>query len=143
MKMILVVCAMFLLSAGSFAQSTPAARVQQARTSQELLAMSAEERAMLEFRAEKLCWFEQVKPGANASYFTLTDRNGNAVELTDAMVTDFNPLLFNLPQQAVSCENLAVQTTSGNQYLLIVRSEQMMSNEWQRLQNQRSKKQSK
>jgi type II secretory pathway pseudopilin PulG len=143
MKMILVVCAMFLLSAGSFAQSTPAARVQQARTAQELLAMSAEERAMLEFRAEKLCWFEQVKPGANASYFTLTDRNGNAVELTDAMVADFNPLLFNLPQQAVSCENLPVQTTSGNQYLLIVRSEQMMSNEWQRLQIQRSKKQSK
>jgi hypothetical protein len=143
MKMILVVCAMFLLVANSFAQSTPAARVEQARTPQELLAMTAEERAMLEFRAEKLCWFEQVKPGTNAPLFILTDRNGNAVELTDAMVTDFNPLLFNLPQQAVSCENLAVQTTSGNQYLLIVRSEQMMSNEWQRLQNQRSKKQSK
>jgi hypothetical protein len=74
--------------------------------------------------------------------YTLTDRNGNAVALTDAMVADFNPLLFNLPQQAVSCENLPVQTTSGNQYLLIVRSEQMMSKEWQR-QVQRSQKQSK
>jgi hypothetical protein len=136
-----IVCS--LLTFGSFAQTAPAARVQQARTSQELLAMTAEERSMLEFRAEKLCWFEQVKPGSNAPLFTLTDRNGNAVELTDAMVTDFNPLLFNLPQQAVSCENLAVQTTSGNQYLLIVRSEQMMSNEWQRLQVQHSIKQSK
>ena len=143
MKMILLVCAMFLLVANTFAQSTPAARVQQARTAQELLAMSAEERAMLEFRAEKLCWFEQVKPGANAPYFTLTDRNGNAVELTDAMVADFNPLLFNLPQQAVSCENLPVQTTSGNQYLLIVRSEEMMTKEWQRRQVQLSKNQSK
>jgi hypothetical protein len=143
MKMILFLCGMFLLSAGAFAQSTPAARVEQARTSQELLALTTEERAMLEFRAEKLCWFEQVKPGTNAPYYTLTDRNGNAVELTDAMVADFNPLLFNLPQQAVSCENLPVQTTSGNQYLLIVRSEQMMSKEWQRLQVQRSKKQTK
>ena len=95
MKMILFLCGMFLLSARAFAQSTPAARVEQARTSQELLALTAEERAMLEFRAEKLCWFEQVKPGTNAPYYTLTDRNGNAVELTDAMVADFNPLLFN------------------------------------------------
>jgi len=143
MKMILLVCAMFLFAANTFAQSTPAARVEQARTSQELLALTVEERAMLEFRAEKLCWFEQVKQGTNAPLFTLTDRNGNAVELTDAMVADFNPLLFNLPQQAVSCENLPVQTTNGNQYLLIVRSEQMMSKEWQRRQVQLSKKQSK
>jgi hypothetical protein len=143
MKIILLVCAMLLLSAGAFAQSTPAARVEQARTSQELLAMTAEERAMLEFRAEKLCWFEQVKPGSSAPLYTLTDRNGNSVELTDAMVADFNPLLFNLPQQEMSCENLPVQTTSGNQYLLIVRSEQMMSKEWQRRQVQLSKKQSK
>jgi hypothetical protein len=142
MKMILFVCAVCLLSAGTFAQSTPAARVEQARTQQELIALTAEERAMLEFRAEKLCWFEQVKPGTNAPFYTLTDRNGNAVALTDAMVADFNPLLFNLPQQAVSCENLPVQTTSGNQYLLIVRSEQMMSKEWQR-QVQRSQKQTK
>ena len=136
-----IVCSLLIL--GSFAQTAPAARVHQARTSQELLVMTAEEQAMLEFRAEKLCWFEQVKPGTNAPLFTLTDRNGNAVELTDAMVEDFNPLLFNLPQQAVSCENLPVQTTSGNQYLLIVRSEQMMSKEWQRRQVQRSIKQSK
>jgi hypothetical protein len=38
---------------------------------------------------------------------------------------------------------LPVQTTNGNQYLLIVRSEQMMSKEWQRRQVQLSKKQSK
>ena len=132
-----------LVAFGSFSQTSPAARVQQARTTQELLALTAEEQAMLEFRAEELCWFEQVKPGTNAPSFTLTDRNGNTVDLTDAMVADFNPLLFNLPQQTVSCENLPVQTTSGNQYLLIVRSEQMMTKEWQRRQVQRSKNQSK
>jgi hypothetical protein len=139
-RLLFVVCS--LLAFGSFAQTTPAARVEQARTQQELIALTAEERAMLELRAEKLCWFEQVKPGTNAPLYTLTDRNGNAAELTDAMVADFNPLLFNLPQQAVSCENLPVQTTSGNQYLLIVRSEQMMSKEWQR-RVQRSQKQTK
>jgi hypothetical protein len=94
--------------------------------------MSTNEKAMLEFRAEKLCWFEQVKNEQQSEWYTLTDNNGNSVELTDAMVADFNPLLFNLPQQAVRCENLPVQTTSGNQYLLIVRSEEMMQKEWQR-----------
>ena len=143
MKMIFLACALALLSTGTFAQSTPSQRVQQARTPNELNAMTAEERAMLEFRAEKLCWFEQVKPGSDAPFFTLTDRNGNAVELTDAIVADFNPLLYTLPQQAVRCENLPVQTTSGNRYLLIVRSEEMMTKEWQRRQVQLSKNQSK
>jgi hypothetical protein len=139
---VLCVCSM-LVSLNTYAQTTPSQRVQQARTSAELNAMTIEERAMLEFRAEKLCWFEQVKPGSDAPFFTLTDRNGNAVELTDAIVADFNPLLYTLPQQTVRCENLPVQTTSGNRYLLIVRSEEMMSKEWQRRQVQRSKKQSK
>ena len=39
MKMILFVCAVCLLSAGTFAQSTPAARVEQARTQKELIAL--------------------------------------------------------------------------------------------------------
>ena len=143
MKIIFLVCALALLSAGTFAQSTPSQRVQQARTANELHAMTTEEIAMLEFRAEKLCWFEQVKPSTDAPFFTLTDRNGNVLELTDAIVADFNPLLYTLPQQTVRCENLPVQTTSGNRYLLIVRSEEMMTKEWQRRQLQLSKNQSK
>jgi hypothetical protein len=139
---VLCVCSM-LISLNTHAQTTPSQRVQQARTSAELNAMTIDERAMLEFRAEELCWFEQVKPGTDAPFLTLTDRNGNIVELTDAIVADFNPLLYNLPQQSVRCENLPVQTTSGNQYLLIVRSEEMMSKEWQRRQVQLSKNQSK
>jgi hypothetical protein len=94
--------------------------------------MSDNELALLEFRAEKLCWFEQLKSESQSEWYSLTDNNGNSVELTDAMVADFNPLLFNLPQQTMRCENLPVQTTSGKQYLLIVRSSEMMQKEWER-----------
>jgi len=132
MKSLLLICALIVQVAIAWSQSSPAVRVQQAHTAEELAAMSTNDKALLEFRAEKLCWFEQIKNEAQTEWYTLTDRNGNAVLLTDAMVVDFNPLLFNLPQQAVACENLPIQTTSGNQYLLIVRSEQMMQKEWQR-----------
>jgi hypothetical protein len=117
--------------------------VQQARSTQELSALSQQELAALEFRAEKLCWFEELKNETTASWYVLTDVNGNEVALTDAMVADFNPLLFNLPQQAVQCENLPVQTTSGNQYLLIVRSEEQMQKEWKRRVTKNAKSQTK
>jgi uncharacterized protein YfaA (DUF2138 family) len=94
--------------------------------------MTANQLATLEFRAEKLCWFEQVKNENQTSWYTLVDLEGNSVAITDAMVLDFNPLLYNLPQQSVRCENLPIQTTSGNQLLLIVRSEEMMQKEWER-----------
>lgn len=132
MKSILLLCALMVQVAIAWSQGSPAAKVQQARTADELNAMSTNEKAMLEFRAEKLCWFEQIKNAQQTEWYTLTDNNGNSVQLTDAMVADFNPLLFNLPQQVVACENLPVQTTSGNKYVLIVRSEEMMQKEWQR-----------
>ena len=132
MKSLLLMCALIVHAAIAWAQSSPAVKVQQARTAEQLNAMSTNEKAMLEFRAEKLCWFEQIKNEQQSEWYALTDNNGNSVQLTDAMVADFNPLLFNLPQQSVRCENLPVQTTSGNQYVLIVRSEEMMNKEWQR-----------
>jgi hypothetical protein len=132
MKSLLLTISMVVTCAMTFAQSTPAHKVQQARTAQQIAAMSDNELALLEFRAEKLCWFEQLKSESQSEWYSLTDNNGNSVELTDAMVADFNPLLFNLPQQTVRCENLPVQTTSGKQYLLIVRSSDMMQKEWER-----------
>ena len=132
MKSILLLCALIVQVAIAWSQSSPAVRVQQAHTAEELGAMSTNDKALLEFRAEKLCWFEQLKSESQSEWYSLTDNNGNSVELTDAMVADFNPLLFNLPQQTVRCENLAVQTTSGKQYLLIVRSSDMMQKEWER-----------
>lgn len=143
MKSLLLLCAWLVMSVFTYAQSTPAVKVQQARNAQELSALNQQELAALEFRAEKLCWFEQLKSESSATWYTLTDRNGNSVALTDAMVADFNPLLFNLPQQTIKCENLPVQTTSGNQYLLIVRSEEQMQKEWQRRQIKNAKTQTK
>jgi len=94
-------------------------------------------------RCESSCRFEAFKGEVPASWYTLSDRNGNAVTLTDALVADFNPLIYNLPQQLVQCENLPVQTTSGNQYILIVRSEEQMQKEWQRRLTKNAKKQTK
>jgi hypothetical protein len=130
MKSLVLMCAFSVLCGLAFAQSSPAVKVQQARSAQELSALSQHELAQLEFRAEKLCWFEDIKNETQIDWYTLTDRNGNAVVLTDAMVADFNPLLYTLPQQTVRCENLPVQTSSGNQYLLIVRSAEQMQKEW-------------
>lgn len=143
MKSIVLTCAFVYLCLFAFSQSSPSARVEQARTAAELGAMSESERATLEFRAEKLCWFEQIKDESQQQWYTLTDLNGNAVVLTDAMVADFNPLLYALPQQAVRCENLPVQTNTGNRYILIVRSQEMMQKEWQRRQTKISKNRNK
>jgi hypothetical protein len=143
MKSLVLTCALAAICVFTFAQSTPAVKVQQARSTQELSALSQNELALLEFRAEKLCWFENVKNDNLMDWYTLTDRNGNSVALTDDMVADFNPLLFNLPQQQVRCENLPVQTTSGNHYVLIVRSEEQMQKEWQRRLIKNAKSQSK
>lgn len=143
MKSLLITCAFSAICVIAVAQSSPAVRVQQALSAKEMSALSQDELALLEFKAEKLCWFEAFKGEVPAAWYTLTDRNGNAVELTDALVGDFNPLLFNLPQQMIQCENLPVQTTSGNQYLLIVRSEEQMQKEWQRRVIKNSKNQTK
>ena len=139
MKSFVLTCAFAIACFFAFSQSTPAAKVQQARTAQEMSAMSQHELALLEFRAEKLCWFEELKEENSSEWFTLSHRNGGVVDLTDEMVADFNPLLFNLPQQSVRCGNLPVQTTSGKKYLLIVRSEQMMNKEWNRRELQNAK----
>jgi len=132
MKSLFVVCALSFSALITFAQSSPTARVKEAFSAEELSAMSENQQSVLEFRAEKLCWFEAVKNPTESQWYSLTDRSGNMVVLTDAMVADFNPLLYNLPQQSNRCENLPVQTTSGKHYLLIVRSDEMMQKEFQR-----------
>lgn len=132
MKSLLFFCVMALAACSVSAQSMPSTKVRQAFSSEALSEMSAAQLATLEFRAEKLCWFEQVKNETQASWYTLVDLAGNAVAITDAMVLDFNPLLYTLPQQSARCENLPILTTSGNQLLLIVRSEEMMQKEWER-----------
>lgn len=139
MKSIFLFWALMVCATAVMAQSAPSVRVQQAFSHEEIQAMNESRLATWSFRAEKLCWFEQLKSNVEQQWYTLVDREGNPVVLTDAMVADFNPLLYNLPQQSNRCENLPVQTSSGNAYLLIVRSEEMMQKEWQRRSIKNSK----
>lgn len=143
MKSLVLTWVFMAMCVFALAQSSPAVKVQQARSASELSALSPHELAMLEFKAEKLCWFEDLKNDAPAEWYTLRDLSGNPVVLTDAMVADFNPLLYSLPQQMVKCENLPVQTSSGNQYLLIVRSSEQMEKEWKYRQVQINKSKNK
>jgi len=96
--------------------------------------MTAQQQDDLMLRAEKLCWFEAVKTGTDQTPFQLFNRAGEPVVLTEADVADFNPLLYQLPQEANRCQNLVIQTTAGTRHLLIVRSSEMMAKELQRKQ---------
>jgi hypothetical protein len=122
-------------SLGVWAQSSAEARLSAAYSASERAALTTAETQQLLLNAEKLCWFESAKQETSASVFTLTNRQGQSVTLTEADIADFNPLLYALPQDEVRCENLLIQTVEGNQHLLIVRSKQMMQNEAKRKQN--------
>jgi len=132
MKSILLGLICCVWSLGMSAQSSAEARLSAAYSASERASMSPQEKQQLLLNAEKLCWFESVKAESTASVYTLTNRQGQQVTLSEADVADFNPLLFSLPQHEVRCENLLVQTVEGNQHLLVVRSKQMMQQETKR-----------
>jgi hypothetical protein len=91
--------------------------------------MSSQTQQELLLNAEKLCWFEPVKANSESVIYTLVNRQGQNVTLSNAQLADFNPLLYTLPQDEVRCENLVIQTKEGDKHLLIVRSKQMMQRE--------------
>lgn len=134
MKPILLCLSLFMLSVAMMAQSSPQTRFASAYSAEERSNMSAQQQEDLMLRAEKLCWFEAVKPGTEQTPFQMLSRTGEPVVLTEAEVSDFNPLLYQLPQEANRCQNLVIQTTSGTRHLLIVRSSEMMAKEKQRKQ---------
>lgn len=139
MKSILVCLACSLLAMKVWAQSSAEQRFSQAYSDQERAAMSDALRQDLLLRAEKLCWFESIKPGMQLSAHQLTNRDGDPVVLTEAQLQDFNPLMYQLPQQEMQCENLMIQTAEGNQHLLVVRSADMMRKEADRAQVKKNK----
>ncbi len=134
MKSILLCLSLFTLSVAMVAQSSPQARVASAYSAEERSHMSTQQQQELMLRAEKLCWFEGVKPGTEQTPFQMLNRNGEPVVLTEAEVSDFNPLLYQLPQEVNRCQNLVIQTQEGTRHLLIVRSSDMMAKEQQRQQ---------
>jgi hypothetical protein len=134
MKPILLCLSLFALSVAMIAQSSPQVRLSSAYSTEERSHMSTQQQQELMLRAEKLCWFEGVKPGIEQTPFQILNRNGEQVVLTEAEVSDFNPLMYQLPQEANRCQNLVIQTQEGTRHLLIVRSTEMMIKEQQRQQ---------
>ncbi|MFM7104465.1 MAG: hypothetical protein ACKOW8_03015 [Flavobacteriales bacterium] len=117
----------------SFSQKVaPSERVLQAFNSTEIAAMQQSEIARLNLRGEKLCWFEDVKPSLSEPVFQLVSRGGKKVSLHSKDLKSFNPLMYQLPQSKIACENLLIETTDGVQKLLVVRSEDMMQKEMER-----------
>ena len=120
-------------------QITPSAKVQEAFSADELALLTSEEINELNIKADHLCWFEGVKAENADPAFTLTDKNGNTVVLSDSDLANFNPLLYNLPQDDFICGNLIIVTSEGNRHLLIVRSVSMMETYIARVKKQQTK----
>jgi len=110
----------------------PSMKVQMAYSQSEIASFSDEAITELNFRGDKLCWFEEVKAGAALSNYQLVKRSGEPANLSLAELGEFNPLLYRLPQSERACENLMITTTDGVSKLLVVRSVEMMTKEKQR-----------
>lgn len=119
---------------------SPSVKVLAAFSSEELAAKSDDEMTILNITADHLCWFEEVKVENTSATYQLTDKNGNAVSLSDADLTSFNPFLYALPQDEMVCQNLIIVTSEGNKHLLVVRSETMMDNKIQQEKKKLAKK---
>lgn len=136
MKKHIIVAMLFLGLSGTaiYAQNIPASPKTQEAIDLGLVSPATdEEMLILNTKAEKLVWIESVKGEVNPyNVFPLVKQTGESVVLTYQQLLNINPLLFELPQQVNRCENLLVQTSDGNYYLLVVRSESMMENEIKR-----------
>ena len=143
MKHITTTILLFLLTLGITGQQiTPSEKVQLAFSEQELAQLSENEINELNIKADHLCWFEVIKQENTDPEYTLTDKNGNIVTLSDADLVNFNPLLYVLPQDDFICGNLVIVTSEGHRHLLVVRSISMMNTYISRvkIQQQKSRK---
>ncbi len=142
MKRLTFIC-LFLVCFATFSVAqlvTPSFKVLAAFSSEELAAKSDDEMTILNITADHLCWFEEVKVENTSATYQLTDKNGNAVSLSDADLINFNPFMYSLPQDEMVCQNLIIVTSEGNKHLLVVRSETMMENKIQQEKKKLAKK---
>jgi hypothetical protein len=106
------------------AQVSSSNKVKAAFSSNALTSFSEDQIAELNFKADHLVSVEPSK-GKLKSDFTIKNlENGNAVNLSDSDLLNFNPLLYSIPQDEVVCNNLHIQSTEGNSYTLVVLSKQ-------------------
>jgi len=134
-------CAVVLTGALSAQQVQANARVQKAFSPSEVANMTSEQIFRLNVQAERLCWFEETKSEMSVQEtFTLVTKEGKSVQLASSDLSDFNPLLYQLPQSQKRCENLIIECTDGSKHLLVVRSYEMMSKEYERAMLRQNRK---
>jgi hypothetical protein len=136
MKKIILIFAVTLSCIAYGQNNIPSSKLKAAYSREEIASFTDEAIADLNLRGDKLCWFEDVKPGAEYGSFQLYTRNGTPAQLSSSELLSFNPLLYRIPQSERACENLMITTSDGASKLLIVRSVEMMQKEKERAKNQ-------
>lgn len=120
-------------------QILPSEKVKAAFSAEELALLNEDKINELNIKADHLCWFETVKSENTDAVYTITDKSGNAVTLSESDLQNFNPLLYNLPQDDFVCGNLIIETSEGQRHLLVIRSVSMMDVYVARVKKQQSK----
>jgi hypothetical protein len=140
MKPILLAMVSLFLTSGIWAQTVaPNSKVQLAFSANQLSAMTGEEIASLNFAADNLCAFEELKVENQAPVFALVTNNGKTVVLNKSELSTFNPLMYQLPQDEFAAQNLVIQCADGSKVLLVVHSKDMMKKREERARIKTSK----
>jgi hypothetical protein len=113
-------------------------RLTEAYTSSELLSLSSEQVEYLTVLAEKMCYFQPVKDESTELY-NLQLKNGQSVVLTPEQISNFNPLIYSLPQDQLACINYIIEDTNGAKHLLVIRSVAMIENDVKRIKEKKIK----
>jgi len=124
MKRLFVVLLFSNLAFFANAQVSASNKVKAAMSSSALKSFSEDQLAELNFKADHLVSVEPSK-GASKSNFNLTNlENGKEVSLSDSELSNFNALLYAIPQDEIVCNNFTIQSKQGNSYTLVVLSKQ-------------------
>jgi hypothetical protein len=112
-------------------------KLKEAFTQEQIAAMSSDQVEYLSVVANKLCYFQPVKD-ENAIPVDLKLKNGESVVLNQQQIENFNPLLYDLPQESVSCVNRVIKDINGNKHLLVIRSVKMIESDVKRMKSNKS-----
>jgi hypothetical protein len=105
-------------------QVQPNGAVKAAFTADQLAWKSSDDVTELNFRADHLVAVEPATKVAQADFQLKRLSDGKVVTLSSAELTNFNPLLYNIPQDEVRCNNFYVASKEGSVFLLVVLSKQ-------------------
>ena len=119
-------------------QVQPNGAVRAAFTPEQLAWKSSEDVTELNFRASHLVAVEPAAKTTQADFQLKQLADGKIVTLSSAELMNLNPLLYNIPQDEVRCNNFYVASKEGSVFLLVVLSKQQYAqqlNQYKRSQN--------